>query len=258
MTHVRHRHRERFTVVGNHLAQHPGLSACAIGIGVYIQSLPDGAVVSIRTLTARFREGERRIGQALNELEAAGYLERTRHRVDGARIVTRTRWFEHPAYREPGTPKPPPTAVARAGTRGPECRSGSSADSAAGRGPEAAPSALPEDLRPAADLLVRLRQREPRIVLSEQDVHRLAPLARKWLDRGTGPGVTARILVGDLPPGTIRWPGRFVEYRLRTWMPPVLPPPPEETRPLPLQNCDACDRAFRAALPGTCPGCSAK
>jgi len=38
---VRHRHTARFTVVGNHLAQHPDLSAVAIGLGVHILSLPD-------------------------------------------------------------------------------------------------------------------------------------------------------------------------------------------------------------------------
>jgi hypothetical protein len=48
VVHIRHRHDANFTVVGNHLAQHPDLSAVAIGIGVYIQSLPDGAPVGIK------------------------------------------------------------------------------------------------------------------------------------------------------------------------------------------------------------------
>lgn len=38
--HVRHRHADRFTVVGNHLAQNRRLSLVAIGIAVYVQSLP--------------------------------------------------------------------------------------------------------------------------------------------------------------------------------------------------------------------------
>ncbi|MEI7032367.1 hypothetical protein V9U70_19275, partial [Streptomyces pratensis] len=33
-------HTTRFTVVGNHLAQHPDLSCTAVGIAVRIQSLP--------------------------------------------------------------------------------------------------------------------------------------------------------------------------------------------------------------------------
>jgi hypothetical protein len=55
--HVRHRHADRFTVVGNHLAQHPHLSAVAIGLAVHIQSLPDGAPVSVK----RSRRVSRRV-----------------------------------------------------------------------------------------------------------------------------------------------------------------------------------------------------
>ncbi|ALO10170.1 hypothetical protein AQF52_4576 [Streptomyces venezuelae] len=36
--------------MGNHLARHPSLSAAAIGLGVYIQSLPEGADVTSRLL----------------------------------------------------------------------------------------------------------------------------------------------------------------------------------------------------------------
>ncbi|GHJ19583.1 hypothetical protein [Streptomyces albus] len=55
---LRHRHRERFTVVGNHLAQHRELSLLAIGLAVHIQSVPDGTRVDIKSLSARFPEGE--------------------------------------------------------------------------------------------------------------------------------------------------------------------------------------------------------
>ncbi|MDX3177485.1 helix-turn-helix domain-containing protein, partial [Streptomyces scabiei] len=51
--HDNSRHSTRFTVVGNHLAQHPELSALAIGLAVHIQSLPTGARVDIRTLAGR-------------------------------------------------------------------------------------------------------------------------------------------------------------------------------------------------------------
>lgn len=94
--HVRHRHAERFTVVGNHLAQNRRLSLVAIGIAVHIQSLPDGVPVGIRELTARFHEGEVAIARALRELEAEGYLERERLRLPDGRMVTRTTYFERP------------------------------------------------------------------------------------------------------------------------------------------------------------------
>ncbi|MFI9233857.1 hypothetical protein [Streptomyces rimosus] len=113
VTHVRHRHDTHFTVVGNHLALHPTLSAVAIGLAVRIQALADGAHVSIRALSMQLPETEYRIARALKELEVAGYLERRRERAPGQRIVTRTTYYEHPGTRpEPGTqplptPRPP-------------------------------------------------------------------------------------------------------------------------------------------------------
>ncbi|MFH9423204.1 hypothetical protein [Streptomyces sp. NPDC017529] len=93
---MRHRHTSRFTVVGNHLALHPTLSAVAIGLAVHIQALPDGALISIRMLAAHFPESEYRIARALNELREAGYLERRRERAAGQRIITRTTYYERP------------------------------------------------------------------------------------------------------------------------------------------------------------------
>ncbi|WP_199931442.1 hypothetical protein [Streptomyces sp. CB02923] len=107
--HVRHRHDTEFTVVGNHLALHPGISAAALGYAVRIQAMPDGASVSIRTLADRFVETEYRIAQALNELEAAGYLVRQRERTPEQRIVTRTTYYEHPDDRLLPTPPEPPS-----------------------------------------------------------------------------------------------------------------------------------------------------
>ncbi|MFG2148083.1 hypothetical protein ACGFRG_28415 [Streptomyces sp. NPDC048696] len=76
VVHDNARHTTRFTVIGNHLAQHPELS----GLGVHIQPLPAGARVDIKSLAARFPEGPTRIA-ALRELEAHGYLRRTREPV---------------------------------------------------------------------------------------------------------------------------------------------------------------------------------
>lgn len=83
-------HANRFTVVGNHLAQHAELSLTAIGLAVHIQSLPDGAPVGIKAIARRFPEGEILIAAALRELEAHGYLHRGRLRLPDGRIVTRT------------------------------------------------------------------------------------------------------------------------------------------------------------------------
>ncbi|WP_097887113.1 hypothetical protein [Streptomyces sp. st140] len=89
-------HTSRFTVVGNHLAQHAELSLVAIGVGVHIQSLPAGAAVGIKALAARFPEGEAKIACALRELEAHGYLHRTRVRLPKGRVATRTVFCNQP------------------------------------------------------------------------------------------------------------------------------------------------------------------
>ncbi|MEI7034174.1 hypothetical protein [Streptomyces pratensis] len=107
-------HTTRFTVVGNHLAQHPDLSCTAVGIAVRIQSLPPGVEVGIKALAARFPEGEKRIAAALRELEAHGYLERARVRLSCGRIVTRTVFCNQPLalrHSRTGGQRPPVAAL---------------------------------------------------------------------------------------------------------------------------------------------------
>ncbi|MDG4531171.1 helix-turn-helix domain-containing protein [Streptomyces sp. AV19] len=243
--HIRHRHTSQFTVVGNHFAQNQDLSLVALGIGLYVQSLPDGAVISIKALSGRFKEGDVLIARALRELEEAGYLERERVRTEEGRVVTVTRWHEWPRT-HPRPPVEPTECPAPPPRVKPEPR------------PE--PPLPPVD-QPAADLLAALRRHDPRLVLSEKDVRRLAPAVRAWLDRDIGPHQITRTLTADLPVGRIPWPARLLRYRLTSWLPPQLPTTPLEPRPAapprpdPLQTCDGCDRAFRAPAPGLCRDC---
>jgi len=72
VTHVRAYQSSRYTIVGNHLAQHRELSLTAIGLATHILSLPEGAPVDIRSLAERFPEGRDRVAFALRELEAHG------------------------------------------------------------------------------------------------------------------------------------------------------------------------------------------
>ncbi|MDQ0985361.1 hypothetical protein [Streptomyces sp. V2I9] len=128
-------HTARFTVVGNHLAQHPELSLTAIGIAVRIQSLPQGTEVSIKALAAHCREGEKRIAAALRELEAVGYLRRVRDRLPDGRIITRTVFCNQPTALtlppRPAAPVQHPAAPASAPV------------------PPSAPAPIPQDAAPA-------------------------------------------------------------------------------------------------------------
>ncbi|MFD9584221.1 hypothetical protein ACFWBM_05965 [Streptomyces sp. NPDC059980] len=274
--HVRHRHTERYTVVGNHLAQHPCLSATAIGIGVHIQSLPDGVSVTIKALTLRFPEGEVTIGRALKELEAAGCLVRRRVPLGGGRIATRTFFLDHPgvvvrdsvrgsglgavvvpvsvpAAEEESERQPVPVTVPGSAELS---RPHSVPASARTRPALTAPVMVPTG--PAADLLARLRLSDTRLLLSERDIQRLVPAVETGLARAATPDQITRTLTAGLPSQVdpIRHPASFLEYRLTTLLPPPLPTEPLRTatatppsQPVPLVTCDGFERAIRTHDP---------
>ncbi|MFI6150416.1 helix-turn-helix domain-containing protein [Streptomyces sp. NPDC051109] len=255
-------------MVGNHLLQHRELSATAIGVAAYIQSLPEGAPVGIRALVARFPEGEMRMSSALRELERHGYLERRTERLSTGRVATRTYSYNQP---RPAGPPPldedpdPDSAPApdprEAATAEPSPTSTPSPTPTPTPSPTPSPSATPppaQKVHPAAaELLAGLRRHDPRLLLPERDVRRLAPAASAWLDRGADPEAIRKTLTANLP-DQLRSPASLLAYRLQALLPAHLPAPPPPTpvrRPDPFQTCDGCDRAFRAPTPGRCRDC---
>ncbi|NED12268.1 helix-turn-helix domain-containing protein [Streptomyces sp. SID9124] len=248
--HVNSRHTSGFTVIGNHLAQHGDLSLLAIGLAVHIQSLPEGAKVGVKALTARFPESEMRIAAALRELEAAGYLRRIRVRLRDGRVRTRTESHNRPyatvpappaPYAAPRATSPPPAAPATAPTPPPKA--------------PAACAPRPAALhRTAALLLADLRRHAPVLTLSEADVAALAPGVAAWLERDAHPDAIRRALTTDLP-APLAHPARLLRHRITALLPPPLPAPAAAPTVIPLQNCDDCNRAFRAPEPGQCRDC---
>ncbi|MCX5391772.1 helix-turn-helix domain-containing protein [Streptomyces sp. NBC_00094] len=238
-------------MVGNHLAQHENLSLVAIGLAVHIQSLPTGAQVDIDTLSERFPEGRTRIANALRELEAHGYLRRTRVRTEGGRIVTRTVSCNHPGRTGGGDePSPrPPSPPRRAAEKPPRRR---------------ALPAVPQPVYPTPDLLQTslgvlsgLRREDDRLLISATDAEHLVPGVAAWLERDLTPEAVHRALTARLPEEPLHRPAAFLAHRLAAQLPP-LPPfraPENPNAGYPLQNCDSCDRAYRAPEPGTCGGC---
>jgi hypothetical protein len=251
------RHTTRFTVIGNHLTQHPDLSLLAIGLACHIQSLPTGAGVDIKTLAARFPEGTTRIAAALRELEAHGYLSRTRERTPTGRIVTRTVSCNQPGRRrdhhtpEAAPPKPPAPRTATAPQRKP----------ARPRALPAVPQpaySSPTLLQTATEVLVGLRRADPRLLLSATDADHLAPGVAAWLERDLTPTAVRHALTSDLPPEPLRRPAALLAHRLTSQLPPLPPfrtPEAPPTTRHPLQNCDGCDHAFRGPAPGRCRTC---
>lgn len=261
--HVRHRHTDRFTVIGNHLAQHPRLSATAMGLALHILSLPDGASVTAKALTLRFPEGETTIRRSLNELETAGYLERRRVPLGGGRVATRTFAYDKPGCapepdRGPPPPPPPsPSVVVRAGRSLPVTGSVPRPVSPVRPQPPSLPPP-PSATGPAAELLARLRAVDPRLLLPARDIQRLVPAVEDWFARDAAPAQVTRTLTANLPrePEPIRHPARFLEHRLATLLPPPLPGGPARQTLAPLRTCDGCERAHRTHDPAElCADC---
>ncbi|MFF9080070.1 hypothetical protein ACF1BR_10335 [Streptomyces rubiginosohelvolus] len=259
--HITLPHTDRFTVVGNHLAQHPDLSCTAVGIAVRIQSLPQGAKVGIKALAAHCREGEKRIAAALRELEAHGYLRRVRERLPSGRIFTRTVFCNRPAallqprrpaaeapapvpapVQEPAPvpmqePAPVPVRIPMAAPPAPEVPVAPPAPSAplfvprvppptapkAPRRPLPQPSELTPELdRAATAFLSDLHRHAPQFTLSEDDVRRLVPGVAAWLERAARPDAIRRALTDD-PPQPLKHPAKLLAHRLTELLPPVPP-----------------------------------
>ncbi|MGP3752009.1 helix-turn-helix domain-containing protein [Streptomyces sp. IBSNAI001] len=274
------RHTAGFTVIGNHLAQHRGLSLVAIGLAAHIQSLPEGARIGIKRLAERFPESETRIAAALRELEAAGYLNRSRVRLADGRIVTRTVSYNQPGTIAVAAPATIPRPRSRSVRGAAEPVAPVSAASPAPSPPPPAPvlvpaptartapppplprpqALTPELQRTAAALLADLRRHAPQLVLSETDISALTPGVVAWLERDTPPDTVRHALTADLPV-PLKHPAKLLRHRISTLLPPPLPGMREleAMRPrvvvIPLQNCDRCDRAFRSRHPGHCRDC---
>ncbi|GAA2950354.1 helix-turn-helix domain-containing protein [Kitasatospora cinereorecta] len=158
------RHAAGFTVIGNHLAQHRGLSLVAVGLAVHIQSLPAGAKIGIKRLAERFPESETRIAAALRELEATGYLHRSRERLADGRIVTRTVSCNQPGADASTTASTTATPL-RWATRPPVCPP---------RGPDPVPDPAPA---PVPQAPRAPRPPEPQPLTTPQPQPRSAPVS---------------------------------------------------------------------------------
>ncbi len=242
------RHTANFTVVGNHLAQHPHLSLLAIGLGLHIQSVRVGTPVDIKSLAARFREGATRISAALRELEEYGYLRRERERASDGRIVTRTVSCNQPQARRsktaPDCPAPPERPRPRFR------RTGHKALPAVPQPSCTAPALL----QAAGDLAADLRRRDSRLLFSATYIAHLVPGIAAWLERDVTPGAVRQALTSHLPDEPLRRPAALLAHRLAAHRPPPPPVRPHATAAPPpvrhsLRNCDRCDRGFRAPAP---------
>lgn len=288
--HVNTWHASQYTVIGNHLLQHRELSATAIGVAAYIQSLPDGAPVGIKALTERFPEGRpgsappcgswsatatwnaepsdsppagwqpartrttsRRPPRAGRLLRRTGSPYRTRSQT---RSQTRTGTGSRCRHRR----RTPHRGRVRVRVWGRDRGQGPGGSRSGGLRPRRSRILHPNhgNCTPARPICsCGLRRYDPRLLLAERDVVRLAPGVSTWLDRGADPEAVGLALTANLPE-PMRSPASVLAYRLTALLPPRLPQAPAARpvrRPDPFQTCDGCERAFRAPHPGRCRDC---
>ncbi|MCX5200330.1 hypothetical protein OG897_02475 [Streptomyces sp. NBC_00237] len=199
-------------------------------VAQYIDRLPEGADISIKTLAREMAAyGQCAIGTALNALTAAGHLHRRRIGLmddeGNVRHVTESHFSR--------TPRPAAwwhdvftESVPSSGYDDPEPGVSERGGGDEGRGFRA---------------LARLGRREPQLALSENECYALAETAGEWFRRGASETQLVYALTLLLP-ARVTHPFGFVQARLLAKLPPELPPAPLA---VPMTECVGCGAAGR-------------
>lgn len=209
-------------------------------IAAYVDRLPDGADISVKTLAKHLPYGQCALRTALNRIQHAGHLRRGRERAETAsgefRWTTRT-WFTRTA-RDDGWW----ATFTRGGA--PEDASGDAPDPGRDR---------PATRTRAHILLAALGRTAPALSLSARDCAELAPLVEEWFARGAAEETLVTALTAGLPT-PVHSPAALLRRRLTDKLPPEPPAPRPPRRVLECAECGVPGRP--EALPGgVCGGC---
>lgn len=205
-------------------------------IAAYIDRLPNGADISVKTLAKTLPYGQCALRTALNNLQRTGHLRRGReHLADSGspRWITRT-WFSRTARDDDWW-----AAFARGD--------------------------VPQEQEPSADrrgptrsrayiLLAALGRATPALSLSAAACTDLAPLLTEWFARGATDDHVLQALTAGLPT-PVHSPAALIRNRLTSKLPPEQEPAPRP--PLRVLECAKCGTPGRPdALPGgVCSPC---
>ncbi|WP_416976351.1 hypothetical protein [Streptomyces sp. T028] len=201
-------------------------------IAAYVDRLPDGADISVKTLAKTTPYGQCALRTALNRIQAAGHLRRGREQVKaddgGSRWITRS-WWSRTARDD-----------------------GWWAHFMRGDVPEDPPPPRPTRSR-AHILLAALGRSTPSLSLSAAECARLAPLVEEWFARGATEETLLTALTAGLPT-PVHSPAALLHRRLTDKLP---PPPPAPRPPRRILECAECGMpGHPEALPGgVCRGC---
>ncbi|POX50522.1 hypothetical protein C3488_14275 [Streptomyces sp. Ru72] len=201
-------------------------------VAAYIDRLPDGAGISVKTLAKHLPYGQCALRTVLNNLHRAGHLRRGRERLETDsgefRWITRS-WFARTARDDDWW-----AAFVR------------------GDVPKEPSADVPRPTRSRAHtLLAALGRTAPALSLSQADCAALAPLVSQWFARGATDEAVLRALTAGLP-SPVHHPAALVRRRLTDKLPPEPAP-----RTLRLLECAECGIPGRPeALPGgLCGAC---
>ncbi|MFP8963153.1 hypothetical protein ACLIYP_21765 [Streptomyces nanhaiensis] len=195
-------------------------------VAAYLDRLPDGADISVKTLARVLPDyGQCALGTVLRRLSEAGHLRRGREHVTGGgspRWVTRT-YFSRTARGDAWW------AAFLAGEHPGDEPAGNATEPAAGATAGAAPVSAPAPVRPprsrAYGVLAGLGRAEPRMTLSAADCAALEELAGRWLERGADERQLTGALLAGLPP-EVHHPAALARRRLTDKLPPEPAPEP--------------------------------
>ncbi|MEU4873990.1 hypothetical protein [Streptomyces sp. NPDC021608] len=208
-------------------------------IAAYLDRLPDGTDISVKTLAKQLPYGQCALRTALNHIQQAGHLRRGRERMETAsgefRWVTRT-WFTRTARDDDWW-----AGFTRGDVPEPE------------RPPDQRPDAVRRTRSRAHVLLAALGRTAPALSLSAADCTRLAPLVEEWFARGATEETLVPALTCGLPV-PVHSPAALLHRRLTDKMPPPPQAPPPPRRQMECTRCGVPGRP--EALPGgVCRGC---
>jgi hypothetical protein len=220
------------------------LSAREAYIASFIDRLPDGAAIDIKTLAKELAAfGQQAVRSALRLLEQAGHLFRRRETVGEGR----TQWVWRTYFSRTARSESWWRGVARGDV--PRERTEPT--------PEHVPAPAPVEERPrdgAYATLAGVGLTDRRMSLSATECAELRPLVEEWFARGATEPDVVRALTTDLPP-EVHVPGAFARKRLTTKLPPERQPAPPPCEPLPLMECEGCGAPGRALPGGHCRTC---
>ncbi|MFC5721995.1 hypothetical protein ACFP1Z_17650 [Streptomyces gamaensis] len=238
-------------------------------IAHFIERLPEGAAMDIKTLAKTTTYGQQAVGTALNYLKGEGHLFiKTETLGKGCTMwVTRTYWSRVPhseawweAFIDGGADVAAAEAVVEVPVVLPEeVRETVDVPREAEPMPEprvhpyGRPTPAPKRPSRAYSALAALGLADPRMTLSAADCAQLESLAQEWFVRDVSERQFTAVLTGGLPK-ELHSPAGFLRTRLVTKLPPTPARSPEPvTSPVRCRLVE-CTRCGRPGPPEALPG----